>query len=61
MKEVSVLHDNTSLPTKEATATMELTVLPHPPYSPNLEPSDFHFLDPYKMHCEDDILQTMTS
>jgi histone-lysine N-methyltransferase SETMAR len=50
--QVLLLHDNarphTSLLTREATATMEWIVLLHPPYSPDLAPSDFHLFDPLK-------------
>jgi histone-lysine N-methyltransferase SETMAR len=52
MKQVLLLHDNarphTSLLTREATATMGWAVPPHPPYSPDLEPSDFHLYGPLK-------------
>ena len=34
--------------TREATATMGWTVLPHPPYSPDLAPYDFHLFGPLK-------------
>jgi histone-lysine N-methyltransferase SETMAR len=50
--EVLLLQDNirphTSLHTKEATATMGWTVLPHPTYSPNLAPCNFHLFGPLK-------------
>ena len=43
-----IQHDNvrsyTSLQTQEAIAKFGWTVLPHPPYSPDLAPSDFIFL-----------------
>ena len=45
-------HDNarphTSLRTQEAIAKSGWTVLPHPPYSPGLAPSDFHLFGPLK-------------
>jgi hypothetical protein len=46
MKDVLLLHDNawphTSLRTREATANMRWTVLPHSTHSPDLAPSDSH-------------------
>jgi histone-lysine N-methyltransferase SETMAR len=39
---------HTSLITREATATIGWTVLPHPPFSPGLAPSDFHLYGPLK-------------
>jgi len=45
-------HDNTrphtSLKTVEHTANLRWTVLPHPLYSPDLAPSDFHLFRPMK-------------
>lgn len=45
-------HDNarphTSLVTREAINKFGWTVLPHPPYSPDLAPSDFHLFGPLK-------------
>jgi histone-lysine N-methyltransferase SETMAR len=39
-------HDNarphTSLHTREAITNLQWTVLPHPPYSPDLAPTDYH-------------------
>lgn len=47
-----LLHDNarphTSLETREAITKLGWTVLPHPPYSPDLAPSDFHLFGPLK-------------
>jgi len=47
-----IQHDNarphTSLRTQEAIAKFGWTVLPHPPYSPDLAPSDFHLFGPLK-------------
>lgn len=47
-----LLHDNarphTSLATREAITKLGWTVLPHPPYSPDLAPSDFHLFGPLK-------------
>jgi len=46
MKTFLLQHNNarphTSLKTMEHTANLGWTVLPHPPYSPDLAPSDFH-------------------
>jgi hypothetical protein len=47
MNQAFLLHDNTSLYTREAVVTMGWTVHPHPPYSP-----DFHILG-----CLQDALQ----
>jgi hypothetical protein len=48
MNEVLLLQDNarpyTRLHTKEATTKTEWTVLPHPTYSPDLAPCNFHLL-----------------
>jgi len=41
-------HGNASLKTKEHIANLGWTVLPHPPYSPDLARSDFHLLGPMK-------------
>jgi histone-lysine N-methyltransferase SETMAR len=52
MNQFLLLHDNArphiSLRTREAIATVGWTVLPHPPYSPGLAPSDFHLFGPLK-------------
>jgi histone-lysine N-methyltransferase SETMAR len=65
MNQVVLLHDNarphTSLRTREATATMGRTVLPHPLYSPDLAPSDFHLFGPWRMRSEDAVLRTTTN
>jgi len=43
---VILLHDNapshTSKPVRETITTLGWEVLPHPPYSPDLAPSDYH-------------------
>jgi len=39
---------HTSLKTVEHIAILRWTVLPHPPYSPDLAPSDFHLFGPMK-------------
>jgi len=63
MKDVLLQHDNarphTSLRTMETIATFGWTVLPHPPYSPDLAPSDFHLFGSLKdgmrgIHFSDD-------
>jgi len=45
-------HDNarphTSLKTVEHTVNLDWTVIPHPPYSPDVAPSDFHLFGPMK-------------
>jgi histone-lysine N-methyltransferase SETMAR len=47
-----IQHDNarhhTSLRTQEEISKFGWTVLPHPSYSPDLAPSDFHLLGPLK-------------
>jgi len=49
---VSLLHDNAKPHTATATvSTIEELLfesIPHPPYSPDLAPSDFHFFGPLK-------------
>jgi histone-lysine N-methyltransferase SETMAR len=43
-------HDNarphTSLHTREAITKLQWTVLPDPPYNPDLAPSDYHLFSP---------------
>jgi histone-lysine N-methyltransferase SETMAR len=47
-----IQHDNdrphTSVQTQEAITKFGWTVLPHPPYSPDLAQSDFHLFGPLK-------------
>jgi histone-lysine N-methyltransferase SETMAR len=47
-----IQHDNarphTTLRTQEAIAKFGWTVFPHPPYSPDLAPSDFHLFGSLK-------------
>jgi len=47
-----IQHDNArphiSLRTQEAIAKFGWNVLPHPPYSPDVAPSDFHLFGPLK-------------
>ena len=49
---VLLLHDNarphTAFTTQEKIQKMNWEVLPHPPYSPDLAPSDFHLFSPMK-------------
>ena len=63
-------HDNarphTSLKTVEHIVNLGWTVVPHPPYSPDLAPSDFHLFGPMKdglcgKHCSsyDAIIQAV--
>ena len=50
--ELLILHDDarphTSLRTRQELTNLQLTVLPHPPYSTDLAPSDFHLFGPMK-------------
>jgi transposase len=52
MEDVLLLHDNAqphvSLLTTEAITKLSWTVLPHPPYSPDLAPSDYHLFGKLK-------------
>ena len=52
MANVLLLHDNarphTSIRTMEAITSFEWTVIPHPPYSPDLAPPDYHLFGPKK-------------
>ena len=63
MADVLLLHDNarphTSRHTTEEIVKIGWEVLPHPPYSPDLAPSDFHLFGPLKeahrgIHFEDE-------
>ena len=51
-RDMLIQHNNacphTSLRTQEAITKFGWTVLPHPPNSPDLAPSDFHLLGPLK-------------
>jgi transposase len=53
-KMIIILHDNAPLHTADLTnatlATMGWEVTNHPPYSPDLAPSDFHLFGPVKVH-----------
>ena len=52
MSEVLLQHDNarphTSLKTREIISSFGWTTISHPPYSPDLAPSDFHLFGPLK-------------
>ena len=52
MANVLLQHDNarphTSIRTMEAITSFGWTVIPHPPYSPDLAPSDYHLFGPMK-------------
>lgn len=56
MNEVLLLQNNARphirLRTKEATTKTEWTVLPHPTYSPDLAPCNFHLLGPLKVSLQ---------
>ena len=49
-------HDNapphTRGKTRETIDSMGWTTLPHPPYSPDLAPSDYHLFGPMKLHMK---------
>jgi len=54
--ETLLQHDNarphTSAATRDAIQRLEFSVLPHPPYSPDLAPSDFHLFPKLKKHLK---------
>ena len=54
--ETLLQHDNarphTSAATKDAIQRLDFSVLPHPPYSPDLAPSDFHLFPKLKEHLK---------
>jgi hypothetical protein len=56
-----LLHDNTRQHTSLRSRKTTATVLRHPPYSPNLAPSNFQLLAPQRMHSKDATLQMMMS
>ena len=68
MDKVLFHHDNapshTSGQTRETIDSLGWTTLPHPPYSPDLAPSDYHLFGPLKRHLkgtyhdDDDELKT---
>ena len=52
-----MLHDNarphTAAHTMDTICALKFEVLKHPPYSPDLAPSDFHLFGPMKEHLQD--------
>ena len=69
---ILLLHDNerphTARATIDALETLKFEVLSHPPYSPDLEPSDFHFFPHLKRDLkgtpftsDDEVKQAVTS
>jgi len=63
-----LLHDNARLHTARATIdtleTLKFEVLSHPPYSPDLAPSDFHFFPHLKgthFTADDEVKQAVMS
>ena len=54
LKRVLLLHDNarphTGAYTVDTLRALKFEVLKHPPYSPDLAPSDFHLFGPLKEH-----------
>jgi len=54
--ETLLQHDNarprTSAATRDAIWRLDFPVLPHPPYSPDLAPSDFHLFPKLKEHLK---------
>ena len=54
--ETLLQHDNTSphtsAATRDAIQRLEFSVLPHPPYSPDLAPSDLHLFPKLKEHLK---------
>jgi len=54
LKRVMLLHDNarphTAAHTVDTLRDLKFEVLKHPPYSPDLAPSDFHLFGPMKEH-----------
>jgi len=43
---------HTSAATRDAIQRLDFSVLPHPPYSPDLAPSDFHLFPKLKEHLK---------
>ena len=56
MQRVLFHHDNAppniGRKTRETIDSMGWTTLPHPPYSPDLAPSDYHLFGPMKLHMK---------
>ena len=63
MTKVLLQHDNarphTSLKTREVISSFDSTTISHPPYSPDLAPSDFHLLGRLKKSLRGDISPVM--
>jgi len=64
--ETLLQHDNarphTSAATRDAIQRLDFSVLPHPPYSPDLAPSDFHlfpklrdYLKGQRFSCDEEV------
>jgi histone-lysine N-methyltransferase SETMAR len=55
-KRLLLLHDNAhphmAAPTVDTLRALKYEVLKHPPYSPDLAPSDFHLFGPMKEHLQ---------
>jgi hypothetical protein len=71
-KRVLLLHDNTrphtAAHTVDTLRALKFEVLKHPPYSPDLAPSDFHLFGPMKEHLrgqkfadDDEVIETVQS
>jgi hypothetical protein len=71
-KRVLLLHDNarphTAAHTVDILRTLKFEVLKHPPYIPDLAPSDFHLFGPMKEHLwgqkfadDDEVMETVQS
>jgi len=71
-KRVLLHHDNTRLHTAAHTVdtlrALKFEVLKHPPYSPDLAPSDFHLFGPMKEHLrgqmfadDDEVMEAVQS
>jgi histone-lysine N-methyltransferase SETMAR len=43
-------HPHVAARTMDTIQKLKLYILPHPPYSPDLAPSDYHFFNPLKKH-----------
>ena len=62
MKKIYLQHNNarphTSIKTREAITSFGWTTVPHPPYSPDLAPSDYYLFDAIRKtrgkHYDDD-------
>ena len=63
MADVLLLHDNakphTSRHTTAGIVKIGWEILPHPPYSPDLAPSDFHLFGPIKEAHRENVRASM--